>query len=107
MNLFVGTAYAAEAQAQQPGLMDMMILPLAFLMIMYFLIIRPQQKKAKEHATLLEGLKPGDEVVTTGGIIGRVKSVADKFVTVEVSSNTFIKVIKGNISTSTKTSVAK
>ena len=102
LGLFESTAYAADKAAQQPGLMDMLMLPLGFLVIMYFLIIRPQQKKAKEHQDLLEKLKAGDEVVTTGGIIGKVKSVADRFVTLEVASNTSIKVFKTNIQMSTK-----
>lgn len=101
LNILVGTAYAAD-QAAKPGTIDMLILPLGFLVIMYFLIIRPQQKKAKEHQSLLDNLKSGDEVVTTGGIIGRVKSVAETFVTLEIASNTAIKVYKTHIQQSTK-----
>ncbi len=101
-NLLATTAYAAGEQAQQPSILDMMLLPAAFLVIMYFLIIRPQQRKTKDHQKLLETLKSGDEVVTSGGIIGRVKSVADGFVTLEVGSNTFLKVIKAHIAGLTK-----
>ena len=100
-DLLVGTAFASEA-APQPSILEVAGLPLAMLMIMYFLVIRPQQKKMKEQQSLIEGLKAGDEVVTSGGIIGKVKSVADNFVTLEVGSNTFLKVIKSNISSSTK-----
>ena len=102
MDFLVGTAYAQNAAPAQPGLMDMLLLPLGFLIIMYFLIIRPQQKKTKEHEELLKNLKAGDEVVTSGGIIGRVKSVAERFVTLEVSANTSIKVFKTNIQMMTK-----
>lgn len=99
--LFVDTAFAAEG-ATQPGLTDMLLLPLGFLVIMYFLVIRPQQKKAKSHQELLENLKAGDEVVTTGGIIGKVRSVAEKFVTLEIAANTTIKVLKMNVQMMTK-----
>jgi preprotein translocase subunit YajC len=71
--------------------------------VMYFLMIRPQQQKAKEAANLLAKLKAGDEVVTTGGMIGRVKSVADQFVTIEIAANTAVKVMKTHIASLTKT----
>ena len=77
-------------------------MPVGFLAIMYLLIMRPQQKKATEHANLLAGLKPGDEVVTTGGIIGKIRSVADIFVTVEVASNINLKVMKNHVAALTK-----
>ena len=57
---------------------------------------RPQAKKAKEHVALLKGLKPGDEVVTSGGIIGHIKSVADEFVSLDIGS-TQVKILKENI----------
>ena len=98
----VETAYAQGAQAKGPTLMET-ILPFFFIfVVMYLIIIRPQQKKAKEHATLLETLKNGDEVVTTGGIIGRVRSVAEGFVTVDIANNTSIKVLKSHIANLTK-----
>lgn len=101
MSLFEGVAFAAE-QANKPSAFEMFALPLGMILILYFLVFRPQQKKAKEHSKLLEELKPGDEVVTSGGIIGKVRSVAEKFVTLEVSSGTSIKVVKSNISAATK-----
>lgn len=102
MNFLVSTAYAAGEPAQQPGIMDMMILPIAFLAIMYFLIIRPQQRKNKDHQNLLTNLKSGDEVVTSGGIIGKVKSIAEGFVTIDTGANGSLKVIKGHIASLTK-----
>jgi preprotein translocase subunit YajC len=74
---------------------------------MYFLVIRPQQKKAKEHQALLTTLKVGDEVVTTGGIIGRIKAIADAFVTLEAGPNTTLKVQKSHIAAAPKVAVAK
>ena len=96
-------AQAADATAaKSPSIVEMLAMPLGFLFIMYFLIIRPQQKKAKEHADLLGNLKAGDEVVTSGGIIGKVRAVAESFVTLEVANNTAIKVMKSNVSSLTK-----
>lgn len=91
------TAASGGAQAA-PSLLEMLVLPLGFLVIMYFLVIRPQQKKVKEHSTMISTLKAGDEVMTTGGIIGRIRSVAEAFVTLEIASNTVVKVAKANIS---------
>ena len=92
-----GNAFAQAGGQAGPSTMEMLIMPAGFLVIMYFFMIRPQQKRAKDHQTFLAALKPGDEVVTTGGIIGRVKTVAEGFISVEVASNTVIKVLKGSI----------
>lgn len=101
-------AQAAEAApAKGPSLIETLALPIGFLFIMYFLIIRPQQKKAKEQADLMSNLKAGDEVVTSGGIIGKIRSVSDQFITLEVSPNTSIKVLKSNVSGLSKTLVEK
>ena len=96
--------FATQAMAQDgaaapkgPSAVEMLMLPVGFLIIMYFFIIRPQQKKLKQHSVMLSGLKAGDEVVTNGGIIGRVKSVAEAFVTVEVAHNTNLKVLKSAV----------
>jgi preprotein translocase subunit YajC len=74
---------------------------------MYLFIIKPQQKKAKDQADLLTNLKPGDEVVTAGGIIGKVRSVAEQFITLEVSQNTSLKVLKSAVQSLTKAPPAK
>jgi len=85
------------AQAtQQPSFAEQLIPLLVIGLVMYLLIIRPQAKKAKEHMSLLQSLKPGDEVVTSGGLIGRVKSTSDKIVQLDLGSTT-IKVVKENI----------
>ncbi len=94
----VETAYAQGGQAAGPGMFDLLLMPAVFLLIMYMFMIRPQQRKAREHATLLAALKVGDEVITSGGIIGKVRSVADTFVSLEVGSNATIKVLKPHIS---------
>jgi preprotein translocase subunit YajC len=65
-----------------------------FVVIFYFLLIRPQQKKAKEHQALVSKLSVGDEVVTTGGILGKVTEIGDSFVTIEVAEGVRMKVQK-------------
>jgi preprotein translocase subunit YajC len=91
----LGLAQAANQQG--PSTVEMLVMPAGFLLIMYFFMIRPQQKRAKEHQAFLSALKAGDEIVTAGGIIGRVKTVAEGFVSVEVAGNTVIKVLKSAI----------
>ena len=87
---------ATAQQTQGPSFAEQMLPLLVIGVIFYFLIIRPQAKKAKEHGDLLQTLKPGDEVYTSGGIIGRVKSVSDQVVRLDLGSTT-IKVVKANI----------
>lgn len=70
--------------------------------IFYFLLIRPQQKKAKEHRALLDALKKGDQVVTAGGIHGKVTAIDETIVTLEVATGVNVKVSKGHIASVTK-----
>jgi len=68
-----------------------------FFVIFYFMLIRPQSKRAKEHRALLAALAAGDEVVTSGGILGRVVEVGESFVTVEVADGVKLKVQKHQV----------
>ena len=68
-----------------------------FVGVFYFLLIRPQQKKAREHQALVSKLAAGDEVVTSGGVLGKVTDVGDLFVTLDVADGVRIKVQKGQI----------
>jgi preprotein translocase subunit YajC len=68
-------------------------------LVFYFLLIRPQQKRMKEHKEMVEGLKRGDEVITQGGLIGKVVKVADEEVTVELSEGVKVRVVRQTIST--------
>ena len=86
----------------QPNMIEVLAMPLGLLIIMYFFMIRPQIKKNKEHQQLLTDLKAGDEVVTSSGIIGRVKAVADAFVTVDIAPNTPVKFTKASVTGLTK-----
>ena len=88
-------AQAAPAAAQDPMSSITGVLPLIFMfVVLWFLMIRPQMKRAKEHKALLEGLQKNDEVLTQGGIVGKVVSLSDAYVTVEVAANTQIIVQK-------------
>jgi len=69
----------------------------AMFVLMYFLLIRPQQKRAKDHKNLLKALKKGDEVVTNGGVIGKVNSVDESFATLEIAEGVVVKVQKQGI----------
>jgi preprotein translocase subunit YajC len=91
MNFFISDALAAAPQGQTDPLMS--FLPLIFIFVVfYFLLIRPQSKKAKEHKLMVEALAKGDEVVTNGGMLGRITKVGDNFVELEVADQVSVKV---------------
>lgn len=96
----VALAFAEDAPAAAPGVSGLMsIAPLVILfVIFYFLLIRPQQKKAKEHKQMLSAIQKGDNVVTSGGIHGRVVSVNEDTVTVEIADDVKVKISKEAIS---------
>jgi preprotein translocase subunit YajC len=77
--------------------MGTFLLPIALIAVMYFLMIRPQMKRQKEHKAMLDKISKGDEVLTSGGIAGVVTDIGDNFVTVEVADNVRIRVQKGSI----------
>ena len=91
-------AQAAPGGAQGASTMTSFVLPMVFMVVIfYFLLIRPQQKKAKEHKALLEALKKGDQVITAGGIHGKITSVDENVVTLEIATGVNIKINKGYI----------
>lgn len=98
MSFFISDALAegGAAAAQQPGL-EGMLFPLAILAFFYVLFLRPQAKRAKEKKQMVESLAKGSEVVTSGGILGRVTDIDDNFVKIEISENIFIQVQRHNI----------
>src|ERR1700758_2396179 len=90
----------AWAQAGAPGAaggMAPLLMMVVFIVIFYFLLIRPQQKKAKDHQALITKLASGDEVVTTGGLLGKVVEVGDTFLTLEVADGVKVKRAKFQI----------
>jgi len=98
--MFATPAYAQAAGAAGAGSAFASFIPLILIFaIMYFLLIRPQQKKMKEHKAMVEALRRGDQVVTQGGIVGKVTKVQeDNMVEVEIAEGVKVKVIKGTIS---------
>ena len=97
--MLISNAYAQAAGGDPTnGLMGLLPLVLMFV-VLWFLMIRPQMKRAKEHKALVEALTRGDEVVTRGGIAGRVTEVGDSFVQVEIAPNTVIAVQKQAVAT--------
>lgn len=90
----VNWAYAAGAGgATEASPMWTFVVPMIFMVaIFYFMLIRPQQRKAKEHRQLLENLKRGDKVITTGGLIGVIANIDDQIVTLEVADKVRIEV---------------
>jgi len=102
VSFFINDAYAeapAAAGQQDGGLFQMVFLVLMFVMF-WFLLIRPQQKRAKEHKNMVEALSKGDEIVTNGGILGKIQELTDDgFITVEIANNTIIKLQRNSVAT--------
>jgi preprotein translocase subunit YajC len=98
MSFLISDAHAqAAGAAPQQSPYSFFLMMGVMLVAMYFLLIRPQQKRAKEHQNLLAKLAPGDECVTAGGILGKVTEVGDAFVTVEIADGVRIKLQKSQI----------
>ena len=97
--MLISNAYAQTAAAAGPMDSVMQFLPIILMFaVLYFLMVRPQMKKAKEHKALLEALAKGDEVVTQGGLAGRITKVGDDFVSIAIADNVDIQMQKGAIS---------
>ena len=97
--MLITPAFAQAAAGGDTNSMLMSLLPFALIfVIMYFLILRPQQKKVKDHAELVKNIRRGDTVITSGGIIGKVTKVRDENeIEVEIAENTRVRVIKGTV----------
>ena len=91
MNFLVSDALAQSAGAPQESGMTFIIM-LIPIVVLWFLMIRPQMKRQKEHQKMVEALSKGDEAVTNGGVLGKIVEVGDSFVTLEIAKNTEIKV---------------
>ena len=97
MSLFISTAHAAGEASQQPGLMTNLLMIAVFVAIFYFLIWRPQAKRAKEHRSLVESLGLGSEVVFAGGLMGKITKIEGDFVVVELSRGVEVKVQRASV----------
>ncbi|MGG4608094.1 preprotein translocase subunit YajC [Providencia sp. Me31A] len=93
MSFFISDAAASAGAPAQGSPYTMVIMLVVFALIFYFMILRPQQKRAKEHRKLMESITKGDEVLTTGGLIGRVTKVSETgYVVLELSENTEVTI---------------
>lgn len=98
LDILVSPAAAQAATGAAQGNPLMSLLPLVILFVVFwFLLLRPQMKRAKEHRELLSKLQKGDEVVTSGGMAGRIEDISDSFVTVEIADKVSVKVQRGAI----------
>jgi preprotein translocase subunit YajC len=95
----------ANAQSVAPASMGLfggglsgLILPAALFGIFYFLVIRPQNKRQKEHQTLVDSIKIGDEVMTSGGILGKVNRITEQYIALEISNNAEILLQRTSVS---------
>ncbi len=104
MGLFISEAWAAGeaggAAGQAGGLFsNPIVFLILFFAIFYFILIRPQQKKQKEHRALVSGLAKGDEIITSGGLVGRVTAVSDNYITMEIADGVEMKLQRSAVQT--------
>ena len=97
MDFFISTAWAQAAASPTGGMLGTILPLLLIFVVFYFLLIRPQTKRAKEHREMIGKLAAGDEIVTNGGLLGRISEVGDSFVTLQVASGVAIQVQKFQI----------
>ena len=96
LDFLIAPAHAqAATTAGAPSMMSTLLFPIILVAIMYFLMIRPQMKRQKEHRAMLEKLGKGDEVITNGGMAGQVIDIGENFITVEVAAGVQVRVQKG------------
>jgi preprotein translocase subunit YajC len=91
MSFFISDAYAQDASGQT-GTLELILPLLLMFAIFYFLLIRPQQKKAKEHKNMVGSLSKGDEIITNGGLLAKITDVDDNFLTCKISANVEVKI---------------
>jgi preprotein translocase subunit YajC len=90
--MLISPAWAQGAAPAPGGGMESFLLIGLMFVVLYFLMIRPQMKRAKEHKTMIEALQKGDEVVTAGGVLGRISRIGDSYVTLEIADRVEIQV---------------
>ena len=97
MSLFISTAHDDSGAAQQPNLMANILMIAVFVAIFYFLIWRPQAKRAKEHRNLVDSLGVGSEVVFAGGLMGRITKIEGDFAVVELNRGNEVKIQRASV----------
>lgn len=99
MSFLISDAHAQAAPTGGGDPLQFLIMIGVFFAIMYFMIIRPQSKRAKEHKSLVEGLGKGDEVVTNGGVLGKVTALDESFITIAIAKDVEVQVQRQAVST--------
>ena len=94
--MIISSAFAQAAPSGDPGYIGLLPIVLMFVLL-YFLMIRPQMKRAKEAKAMIEALQKGDEVITAGGVLGRITRIGDAYISLEIAPNTEISVQKGAV----------
>jgi preprotein translocase subunit YajC len=94
--VIISPAFAQAAPSGDPGYIGLLPIVLMFVLL-YFLMIRPQMKRAKETKQMIEALQKGDEVITAGGVLGRITKLGEAYVTLEIAPNTEINVQKAAV----------
>jgi preprotein translocase subunit YajC len=94
--VIISSAFAQAAPSGDPGYIGLLPIVLMFVLL-YFLMIRPQMKRAKESKAMIEALQKGDEVITAGGVLGRITKLSDGYVSLEIAPNTEISVQKSAV----------
>lgn len=94
--MIISSAFAQAAPSGDPGYIGLLPIVLMFVLL-YFLMIRPQMKRAKEAKAMVEALQKGDEVITSGGVLGRITKLSDGYVSLEIAPNTEIAVQKSAV----------
>ena len=97
MNLIFPTAYAQDAAAAEPSMVYNLILFGGMFLLFYLILWRPQSKRAKEHRELVAGISKGDEVMTSGGLLGKVTRVSDDYLAIEVADGVEMKLQKSSV----------
>ncbi len=97
MSFLFPTAYAQDAAAQQPSMTYNLILFGGMFLLFYLILWRPQSKRAKEHRELVAGIGKGDEIMTSGGLLGKVTRVSEDYIAIEVADGVELKLQKSSV----------
>ena len=98
MDMFISSAWAQDAATSAPSMLEGLLPIVLIFVVFYFLLIRPQQKRAKEHRNMVEALGVGEEVMTAGGILGKITAVDDQWLRVEVAKGIEVSVARSTVS---------
>ena len=97
MSFFIQAAHAAPEAAGGAGILGQILLPVAFFAVFYFLVIRPQSKRTKEHRAMVNSLKVGNEVIFAGGLMGRIERIEGDYAVISLNKNNEIKIQRASV----------